>query len=249
VALLLPRGRIERGHATEAGEAALGVQSLGVVPGGNQQSASTVSPHADLLEELRSGGTHQWIDDRVDLGDLGLKVLDPAGQVAQCRLGRPHDTGLAGGPVSDGPLDETEVGEATELGSEVLGGGGDDGVHLVERPGAVLPGRELHQAKNPDGLDVSVPGLGFALGFSRQRRPGGGHGVQGIGLAPQASVLAVGTVDLDDGDGFAEQVTGESGARRSGALHPHLLDLSEAPEPRQQSPVAGGGGRERLHSQ
>ena len=81
------------------------------------------------------------------------------------------------------------------------------------------------------------------------RRPGGLDGVEGIGLARPTPLLAVRPIDLDDVDAVGLQVTGEPGAVAASALDADQGDGSEAAQPAEQAPVAGGVRGKRLDAQ
>ena len=73
-------------------------------------------------------------------------------------------------------------------------------------------------------------------------RPGGGLGVEGVGLAVAAPGLAVGPVDLQDGLAVGGEEAGQGGAVGAGALHAPGDGLAEPARPGEQVVVAGGGG-------
>ena len=76
--------------------------------------------------------------------------------------------------------------------------------------------------------------------------PGCGHGVVGIGLPRAPATLAVGPVNLDDGDVAPQQMAGEPGPVAAGPFHTDELNGPETLEPVQQFPIASGGGRKAL---
>ena len=79
--------------------------------------------------------------------------------------------------------------------------------------------------------------------------PGGADGIQRIGLALPATVLAVGTVDLDDPDAGRGDVAGQARAVAARALDADQGDGPEPAQPAQQARVAARGSRELLHAQ
>ena len=88
--------------------------------------------------------------------------------------------------------------QMAQLGADVVGGGGDEAAHLIERLGPGLAGRDACYSQNPHRLHVSVPRLGLAVGLAGLRAARRGDGVLRIALAASASTLAIGTVHLDD---------------------------------------------------
>ena len=70
----------------------------------------------------------------------------------------------------------------------------------------------------------------------------GGHRIVRIGLTRAPAALAVGPVDLDDGDLVGKDVPGQSGPVAAGAFDTDQLEGAEALEPAQQLLVAGARG-------
>ena len=87
--------------------------------------------------------------------------------------------------------------EATELGAEFVGSGGDDRTHLVQRPGAVPRGAAASQSQHPDRFDVAVAGLRHAERVTRERGPRRADRVVRVRLAGTSSPLPVRSIDLD----------------------------------------------------
>ena len=77
-----------------------------------------------------------------------------------------------------------------------------------------------------------------------QHGPGGGLGVDRIGLTPLASGPPVGPVDLHHGHALVQEHPGEPGAVAAGAFHPDRPELAVPAKPAQQLPVATAGSRE-----
>jgi len=82
-----------------------------------------------------------------------------------------------------------------------------------------------------------------------ERGPGGGHGIDGIGLALPAAGLAVGPVDLDHRHALGVQVAGQAGPVGASALDPDQDHRAEGTQPGQQGGIPGGGGGELLGAQ
>ena len=90
-----------------------------------------------------------------------------------------------------------------------LGGGVDEAVELVGRRGTGLHRPCSSDAQLAERLDRTGPGLGGHAGPECEHRPRGGFGVDGVGLAASATVLAVGPVDLHDVRTAGGEVAGE----------------------------------------
>jgi hypothetical protein len=133
--------------------------------------------------------------------------------------------------------------------SELVRGGRDQAAHLVEGLGPAAPGRRARDPQDPHGLDISVPGLGRSGGVAPLGGPGGGHGVFGVGLSLAPPALAVGTVDLDDGDLVGKQVPGQPGPVAAGPFDADELEGPEGLQPAEQGPIARRCGREALHAE
>ena len=136
-----------------------------------------------------------------------------------------------------------------EPGPQVIGPGQDQGPGLVDRPGAFSCGAALGDHQRPDRLDGAVPALRRAAGPAGLGGPGGADGIQRVGLALPAAVLAVGAVHLDDPDAGRGDVAGQAGAVAAGPLDPDQADGPEPAQPAQQPGVAGRGGRELLDAE
>ena len=116
-----------------------------------------------------------------------------------------------------------------------------ESAHLVERLGPSLSGRGSSNPQNPHGFDVSVPRLGLTGSVTRLRQfASGSNGVLGVGLALAPPALAVRTIDLDQPDPLALEVTGDIRPHTNPSLlPPDQLDGAEMAQPPQQFLVAG----------
>jgi hypothetical protein len=115
---------------------------------------------------------------------------------------------------------------------------------LIDGLGAGLDGGVFGQFEHPQHLHRPVTGLGAAASAAAEDRPGGGFGVEGVGLAPSAAGGLVGCVDLDHLDPGHPQVPGQRRTVGPGALHPGPPQHPEATHPAQQRPIADRSGRE-----
>ena len=159
----------------------------------------------------------------------------------RCRVG----TGTQPG----GLVDQLEHGQPGEAGPDRLGAAEAQLAHLVERGGALVAGRAAGHDQDPHRLHRPVAVLGPTRRRTRQRRPGGGHGVDRVGLAVTVTSLAVGAVNLDDLDPGGPQEPGQAGPVGTGALHADPDHLAEAAQPAQQLGIAALADREGLHPQ
>jgi hypothetical protein len=148
----------------------------------------------------------------IEVVDLAAEIEMAPGQGPQCRLGRlARGRDIAGpepGTGGHAPLSAAP----SQLGSELVRGVDEQISDLVGGLGAGLDGRAPGQAQHTDGLHRPVPGLGCPRRLTVERGSGGGLGVGGVGLAPPATQLAVGSVDLDHLHLRPGQVTSEPGS-------------------------------------
>ncbi len=83
---------------------------------------------------------------------------------------------------------------------QIVGPGQDQGSGLVDRLGSLGAGAALGDHQGADRLDGAVPAFRRAAGAAGLGGPGSADGVEGVGLALPAAVLAVGAVHFDDAD-------------------------------------------------
>jgi hypothetical protein len=94
-----------------------------------------------------------------------------------------------------------------------------------------LTAESLANFNTPQHLHRSVTGLGAGTGPAAEHRPGGGFGVEGVGLAPSTTSGLVGCVDLDHLDPSRPQVPGQRRTIGPGALYPGPPQYSERARP------------------
>ncbi len=85
-----------------------------------------------------------------------------------------------------------------KTGADVVWAGNDQGPSLVDRLGALGPGATSGDRQGTDSLNLPVPAFGCTPGPAGLRGPRRADGVEGVGLAGPAPVLAVRAVDLYD---------------------------------------------------
>ena len=118
--------------------------------------------------------------------------------------------------------------------------------HLDQSLDPGLAGRALRHDENPDGLDGAVSGLGLAARPTTEGGPRCFDGIERVGLAAAATLLAIRSVDLYDVYAHPLEVTGQARSIGAGSFDADLGDAAEVLEPRHQGLVAGGIGGETL---
>jgi hypothetical protein len=172
---------------------------------------------------------------------LGGQFFDASGEALQ----RGEDRDVDHVPGRPQPGQGVGAGCSFELsvsGTDALGCG-DEGVgDLVQGGGACLDGGAggvVQGAYAGDGLV-----LRRGLGSSGQCGPGGGVGVDGVGLSDAAAFGPVGPVDLDDLMPVRAGGTGEAGAVGGGAFHSDRSHVAVGAQKSQSRSVSGCRGGE-----
>jgi hypothetical protein len=75
-----PRVGRHRGHTTQVGPGALGVEPFGIITGGHKEGGSGVGPDTEQTHQVGSRGQEKGLDLLIQLGDLLIETLNPAGQ-------------------------------------------------------------------------------------------------------------------------------------------------------------------------
>src|SRR5207245_2787523 len=213
-------------------------------PGGNQEQRGGVG--ADAVQGDQAGGVpgDQQHDERAGAEDLAAGELGAAAQLAQRDPGVVADDSAGPGPQRRQLGDQVSGGVPGEPDPQVVGPGHDQGPGLVDGLGPLGAGAALGDHQRADRLDGAVPAFRRAAGPAGLRGPGGADGVERVGLALPAPVLAVGAVDLDDADAGGGDIAGQAGAVAAGALDADQADGPEPAQPAQQPGVAGRGDGE-----
>ena len=133
-----------------------------------------------------------------------------------------------------------------EPGPQVIGPGQDQGPGLVDRLGALAAGAALGDHQRADRLHRAVPALRRAAGPAGLRGPGRADGIERVGLARPAPVLAVRAVHLHDPDAGRGDVAGQARAVAASPLDPGQAHRPEPAQPAQQPGIAGRRRRELL---
>jgi hypothetical protein len=120
---------------------------------------------------------------------------------------------------------------------------------LVDRLGTGLDGRCLGQLEHAQHFHRPVTGLGCRADPAAEHRPGGGLGVEGVGLAPATASGLVRLVDLDHLNPGRPQVPGQCCTVGAGALHASPPQHPQRVHPGQQRSVTGRGSGEPLAAQ
>jgi hypothetical protein len=125
-------------------------------------------------------------------------------------------------------------------------------VQLIGRLGPGLHRRPSGQPQGADHLDLAIAGFGLPNYRSGLDRPRSRLGIDRIRLAassPQLSVMAVGTLDFDDGQATHTEPASQAGAITPGPLDPDSLNHPEVTGPRQERREASGRRRDAAGSQ
>ena len=128
--------------------------------------------------------------------------------------------------------------QVPQLGADSLGGGVDEAVQLVGGSGACLHRPCSSHAQLTQRLDGTGAGLRGHGRITRQHRPRGGFGVDGVGLPAPATVLSVGSVHLHHPHAPSSEIAGQPRPPRPTTLDPNRDELPEAAQPCQQALVA-----------
>jgi hypothetical protein len=135
-----------------------------------------------------------------------------------------------------------------EPGPQVIGPGQDQGPGLAVRPGAFPCGAAPVGHQRADRLHRAVAALRRAAGPAGLGSPGGTDGIQRIGLALPAAVLAVRTVHFHDPDAGRGDVAGQARPIAAGPFDADQADGPEPAQPAEQAGVPARGGGELLHA-
>jgi len=165
-------------------------------------------------------------------------------QLAQRDLGGVADGAAGAGPQRCGLCYQGDYGVPGEPGPQVVGPGHDQGPGLAGGLGPLGAGAALGDHQRADRLDGAVPAFRRAAGPAGLGGPGGADGVERVGRAWPAPVLAAGAAGLDDPDAGGGDVAGQAGAVAAGALDAGQADGPEPAQPAQQPGVAGRGDGE-----
>jgi hypothetical protein len=136
-----------------------------------------------------------------------------------------------------------------EPGPQIIRAGQDQGPGLVDRPGAFSCGAAPGDHQRADRLDRAVPALWRAAGPAGLRGPGRADGIQRVGFALPAAVLAVGAVHFHDPDAGRGDVPGQASAVAAGPLNADQGDGPEPAQPAEQAGVAARGSGELLDAE
>ena len=190
---------------------------MGLVPQSAAKAASECSRSRGggvwagaVLGEQRRGGVFDQPGQLAGvLGDLGGQLLVAAGQRLQCAFDASLDGSGGAGPGFGAAVDQRGWGQRGQLVAQRWRGGHQDGSQLVHRRSAGLDRRGAGAAGDAQQLDWPVAGLRDGGGVVGQHRPGGGIGVDTVGLAAENMAGGpVGVVDIDHGPPGGQQRAG-----------------------------------------
>lgn len=113
-----------------------------------------------------------------------------------------------------------------ELITELLRGGDDQVVELLQRGGARFQCAGSCDVQLTDRLDDPARLLGHGGRSAAEGGAGGEFGVDRVALAEALPGVRMRLIDLDHGDPFAEQRTGETGSVGASRFDPDPDDLA-----------------------
>lgn len=203
----------------------LTVQTLGVVPGSDQQLGDAVWAGTVDIHQGWGMLLEQSCDLPREVIGLLVEELIPPGQQPQGHhrgLGRSN--GFCGRPSRGQGINQLCGGQASIFFPERIWTGDQHGLDLVDGGGPVTDCRGPCGAQDPQGLHQAI--IAFRDGFrsSRQDCLRSRVGIELIGLALAASVESVRPVDLDDAVACGGEFPGDSCAVAAGAFDADLVD-------------------------
>jgi hypothetical protein len=131
-----------------------------------------------------------------------------------------------------------------ETDADVAGAGHHQRPGLVDRLGLLGAGGALEDHQRADCLHRAVPAPGGAGRPAGLGGPRGADGIERIGLALPAPVLAVSPVHLHDPYPGGRQVPGQARTVAAGPFDPGRAHRPESTQPGQQAGIPGRGRRE-----
>jgi hypothetical protein len=170
------------------------VQPVRVVTGGDEQRGGVVGT------DTAAGPQRRAVQgDRV--GDPLDQVVDFVGKLEDAPSLQPQgidgrlvtSSGVAASSCAQRRMSMVVLGP--DSASRTVGSAAQHGFELVDRLGTGLDGGGLGQLERPQHLHRPVTGLRAARGPAAEHRPGGGLGVEGVGLASPTAGYLVGLVD------------------------------------------------------
>jgi hypothetical protein len=120
---------------------------------------------------------------------------------------------------------------------------------LIQVLDADVATRTTGNQQHADRFHITVGRLGDPRGSTRQRRPSGFDRIEGVRLPTATSGLTVRSIDLDDREPAAAQMTSQAGPVSAGAFHTDTVNRSERRQPAIPPVVADGGRFERFNAQ
>ena len=201
---------------------------------GSRHRRSAIRPGANVVDQ----GFHLGVE---ALLLLTQKQCPPA-QLAQRGQRGEADNVIVAAPRFQRRTrsNQGDWGQVLESCPDFVGCGEAQVAHLVQDRDPLSRRRPASDSDHPDCLDLPGTRLGHAGRCPRQCGSGSGDRVDGVGLAGPMSGLSVRSVDLDDSNAFASQVSGDAGAVGAGPFDADQVDVTECGEPRNQF----GGSRQ-----
>ena len=227
MSLLFAAGRVEWCCAAEPSEGSFVADPARVLAGGDEERAGGVGADPDSFDHLGCGLRDERCEQIVEVPDLVVEFQDASGEGLERDTIRVGDVGAARGPEPRGCAQQLRDRQPAELAAELVGRGGDERSHLVQRPGPVPGGAGASQSQHPDRFDIAVAGLRLAERVTRERGPGRADRVVRVGLPGPASPLPVRSIDLHHRHPRALEMTSQSRAVTAGPFDTDQHDLTE----------------------
>ena len=201
-----------------------------VVAGGDEQHGGGVDSDAVDVQQLGCGGFDERSDLLVDRGELGVEGVDPAGQDHRRGLRSLQGDITAGAWAELGGLvDQLCCGQPTQPCAQLVGCGEHQMAELNDRADPRRARRSLGDQQRPQRLGMRVTRLGATLTTTRQRAARRLDRVELVALAVPPTLLPVRSIDLDHDHTRRNEVAGDAGPIRAGALDPDPFDRARTP--------------------
>ena len=139
---------------------------------------------------------------------------------------------------------EVGIGQVAKCVSDCLRSHDDESLDGVHRLSSGLDCGRARNSERPNHLDPLGGSAGEVASLAGENGGGRRLGVEGVRLAPQASILSARPDDLQHQVAFALQVAAQSDAVAAGSLNPESDHLTVAPRPGQKSRIAANRGRD-----
>ena len=235
-------GVLDGADSAKGSKGRLGVQSLGVVSQGDQESDGAVRTDAHRHEQLGGVAFDEPGQALVQLIDLPGELLNALGEHTQRHVGglghRILVSPTVGWTEARAGAEQLGIAQARQPFPQCGVGDDQDGLELVDRLGTGLDRGVLGELEDPGAVHRSIAGLGPGPGATAEHGPRGGLCVDRVRLPHQTAGRAVGPVHFIYLDLLRQQVAGQTRAEGAGALHPGTAHRTPLAGPDKQLSVA-----------